>query len=63
MSDIPTSVQNITPECRFNRTSLGALEEAISRIRQAYVAYHDSPANKDVTWRISLVRVEPDSPQ
>jgi hypothetical protein len=56
--DIPTSIQNITPECRANRTSFGALEEAIHRIRQAYVAYHDAPDNANVTWRISLVRVD-----
>ena len=58
MSEIPTSVQNITPTCRANRTSFGALEEALSRIRQAYIAYHDAPDNANVTWRISLVRVE-----
>lgn len=57
-SEIPTSVQNITPECRHNRTSLGALREALDRIQRAYFAYHDKPDNADVTWRISLVRVE-----
>lgn len=60
MSEIPTSVQNITPTCRENRTPLGALEEAISRIRQAYISYHDAPDNANVTWRLSLVRVEED---
>ena len=58
--DIPCSVQNITPECRDNRTSFGAFEEAVSRIRQAYVTYHDAPDNANVTWRLSLVRVEPE---
>jgi hypothetical protein len=58
VNEIPASVQNITPECRRNRTSIGALEEAISRIRSAYIAYHDSPGNEKVTWRLSLVRVE-----
>jgi hypothetical protein len=59
-TEIAASIQNVTPQCRANRTSFGAFEEAISRIRQAYVAYHDAQANEDVTWRISLVRVEQD---
>jgi len=58
MTDIPVSIQFITPLCRANRSALGALEEAISRVRNAYVAYHDLPDNADVTWRISLVRVD-----
>lgn len=61
MSEIPASVQNITPTCRSNRTSLGALDEALNRIRLAYEAYHNAPDNADVTWRISLVRVEDDT--
>jgi len=60
-SEIPASVQNITPQCRANRTPLGALEEALGRIRQAYAAYHDAPDNAEVTWRVSLVRVEADT--
>jgi hypothetical protein len=63
MSEIAASVQKITPECRRNRTSFGALEEAISRVRQAYVAYHDAPGNEQVTWRLSLVRVDEDASQ
>jgi hypothetical protein len=58
MTEIATSIQNITPECRRNRTSRGALEEAMHRIQKAYLAYCDDPANKGVTWRLSLVRVE-----
>jgi hypothetical protein len=62
MSEIAANIQNITPECRQNRTSFGALEEAISRIRSAYTAYHDAPGNEDVTWRISLIRIEGPEP-
>jgi hypothetical protein len=61
MSEIPTSVQNITPECRAGRGSLNALDEAINRIRRAYDAYHAVPDNAKVTWRLSLVRVEDES--
>ena len=56
--EIPASIQNITPECRRNRTSLGALEEALARIRSSYAHYHGAPENADVTWRVSLIRVE-----
>lgn len=60
MSEIPASVQNITPECRANRTNIGALSEALARIQQAYAHYVDAQGNENVTWRVSLVRVEDD---
>jgi len=59
MSDIPASIQNITPECRRNRGDIGALEEAIYRLEKAYLSYVGAPDNSKVTWRISLVSVEP----
>jgi hypothetical protein len=60
MSEIPASVQNITPECRFNRGAFGALTEAWQRIEAAYADYVDVPDNEYVTWRLSLIRVEDD---
>jgi hypothetical protein len=58
MTEIPASVQNITPECRANRGDAGAIQEALSRIERAYLSYVGSEDNANVTWRISLVRVE-----
>lgn len=61
MTEIPASIQNITPTCRENRTPFAALEEAFGRIRRTYLAYCDVPDNANVTWRISLIRVDSES--
>jgi hypothetical protein len=58
MSEIAASIQNITPECRLNRGTMVALREAWQRIEASYADYVDVPDNEQVTWRISLVRVD-----
>jgi hypothetical protein len=58
VTDIPASIQNITPQCRANRGDKGALMEALARIGYAYDNFVGVPDNAKVTWRISLVRVE-----
>lgn len=58
MSEIPASIQNITPTCRANRGAMGALQEAWRRIEAAYANYVSVADNELVTWRISLIRVE-----
>lgn len=60
MSEVPASIQNITPTCRSNRGDMGAIEEALTRIERAYLSCVGAPANAKVTWRISLIRVEED---
>jgi hypothetical protein len=58
VSEIPANIQNITPTCRTNRGEFGALDEALRRIRAAYGDCVHAPDNQNVTWRVSLVRVE-----
>jgi hypothetical protein len=62
MSEIPASIQNITPTCRANRGSMVALQVALQRITETYWKYAGVPENENVTWRISLVRVEAAQP-
>lgn len=44
----------VTPECRKNRTPLGALAEAIERLQLEYVACSQVLENKNVTYHFVL---------
>lgn len=52
------SKQIITPTCRENRTNLGAIGEATSRLVKAYTDYVNAPQNENVEWHLTLERVE-----
>lgn len=59
MSDkLPVSRQFITPTCRANRGNDGAIDEALRRVRDAYLNHVGVPSNEDVEWHITLYRVE-----
>lgn len=53
---LKVSHQVISPACRANRTPEGALDEAIDRIRTAYVAYVTAPSNLEVNWHLVMTR-------
>lgn len=44
----------VTPECRKNRTPLGALAEAIARLQAEYVACLENPQNAEVSYHFVL---------
>lgn len=52
------SAQYITPECRENRGVEGAIDEALQRIREAYMDCAPEPGNIDAHWHVVLYRVE-----
>lgn len=53
--------QIITAECRANRGTTGAFDEAAQRLRRQYDDYARAEANEGVHWHLVLVREEPGS--
>ena len=52
----------ITPTCRKNRGDIGAFDEAVRRIEDAYKQYVSMPGNVDAEWHIVLLRCAPSPP-
>lgn len=55
MIGLPACIQIITPECRQNRGLEGAIDEALSRVRKAFLEYASAPDNADVNWNVLLI--------
>jgi hypothetical protein len=47
--------QIITPECRANKTDVGALEEALENVGETYRKYVGS-SGRGTKWHVILVR-------
>jgi hypothetical protein len=50
----------VTPTCRQNRTAIGALDEAIERLRQEYIACTEVLENQDAIYHFVLTVERPD---
>ena len=50
----------VTPICRQNRTAVGALDEAIQRLRQEYLACTQVLENQDAVYHFVLTVERPD---
>jgi len=51
----------VTPECRFNRTVVGALEEALERLECEYLICTRLPDNKGATYHFVLTIERPET--